>query len=69
MQLDNNSDINNISDNMKFSSGDNDVKLIPLDTTFHTIDYWSVLYLIIIQILLYNQQYAFNVCTTYTVAN
>ena len=55
--------MNNIIINgIKITSGDNNVKQIKLldDPLHNIIDYRSVLYLFLLQILLYNQQYAYD---------
>ena len=52
---------NNVIDDVKFPSRDNDAKLILLlHAHLHIIDHRSVLYLTLLQILLYNQQYMYN---------
>lgn len=49
---------NNIIDDIKFTSGDNNVKLIRIiNGPFPIIDHGCVLYLILLKILFYNQQY------------
>ena len=55
LRFNNNIDNTNIYDDFKFISGDNDVKPITPLHALHIIDHGSVLYLIIPQILFYNQ--------------
>jgi len=49
--------LDNNDDDIQFTSSDNDVKLITFVAPFHLIDHGSILYLILLQVLLYNQQY------------
>ena len=47
-------------DNIESMSDNNNIKMIALDAPLHIIDHESILYLVFLQILLFDQQYAYD---------